>query len=466
MPRPVLAVLGGSFNPPHIGHAMIPTYLRLRGLASRVLVAPCWSHPFAKSMAPFAERLAWTRAAFAVHGEEVEVSDLEATLAARRGGGPSYTFDLLEAIAAERPEWDVRLVIGTDIVARGELDRWHRIDELRRRFPPLIVPRAGYAPPEACALPEVSSTAIRGWLADPAAPESRAGLEASVPAATLALLRRQSPGTVWLIGHGHVASHAEPWLRARGWATRTIGARALVAGEAVLPQLEDEEPRPAAIWMLCGDPKIPAVAAALGEALARREDLTGAPILHGAGALPARSARALGALVAAGHPVGTLHPICSLRREKLGGSLLGAATFGVEGDRAAKDAALALLGDQPWLDLDGLDDRGRLAYHGACALAANHLAVPFADACAVLIAQGHPREVVEEGIATLLRSSLANLLALGIPEGVTGPVSRGDQAAIDGHLAALEGTSAGAIYRALSERLAAILAAARTCGAT
>ncbi|MEZ4383156.1 MAG: DUF2520 domain-containing protein [Nannocystaceae bacterium] len=461
MPRPVLAVLGGSFNPPHVGHALIPTYLRLRGLASRVLVAPCWSHPFAKAMAPFADRLAWTRAAFAVHGDEVEVSDLEATLAARRGGGPSYTFDLLEAVAAANPEHAVRLVIGTDIVARGELDRWHRVDELRRRFPPIVVPRAGYAPPEACALPEVSSTAIRGWLADPDAPTSRAGLEAAVPAATLDLLRGRAPGEVWLIGHGHVASHAEPWLRARGWATRTIGARALVAGEEALDEAGAAARRPAAIWILCGDPKIPAVAAALAEALARRDELAGTPVLHGAGALRARGDRALAALAEAGHPVGTLHPICSLRRERLGGSLLGRATFGVEGDRAAKDAALGLLGAQPWLDLDGLDDRGRLAYHGACALAANHLAVPFADACEVLVDQGHPRAQAEGAIATLLRSSLANLLALGIPEGVTGPVSRGDQAAIDGHVAALAGTPAGAIYRALSERLAAILAASR-----
>src|SRR5690606_34598038 len=108
--RPVIAVLGGSFNPPHLGHVLIPTYVLARGLADRVVVAPCWSHPFAKSMAAFVDRLTWTRVAMAVHGDAAEVTAIEAELAARRGDGPSYTIELLEAIAADNPGSDVRLV--------------------------------------------------------------------------------------------------------------------------------------------------------------------------------------------------------------------------------------------------------------------------------------------------------------------------------------------------------------------
>ncbi len=453
MSRPVLAVLGGSFNPPHIGHALIPSYLRLRGLATRIVVAPCWSHPFAKSMASFDLRLSWTRAAMSCHGDEVIVSDLEAELAAKRGQGPSYTIELLEALAQRSPDYDVRLVIGTDIVARGEFDRWHRVQELRRRFPPIIIARSGYANANECALPEVSSTAIRALLADLSAPGARESLAASVPAALLPLLVDPSPGYIWLIGHGHVAMHAEPWLRARGWTTRVIGARALVAGQGVLESAE-AEPRVDAIWVLCGDPAIPAVA----EALAKRLDDGGpkVPVLHAAGALPAASESALGRLASAGYPVATLHPICSLRREQLARSRLAAATFGVEGDEAAVEIAGRMIGAQPTIDLSGLDLRGRRAYHGACALAANHLGVLYGEACAVLESEGCPRLPAEQAMASLLRSSLSNLLALGVPAGVTGPVARGDRAAIDGHLEALSGP-ARAIYRLLSERLAEIL---------
>jgi len=104
MRRPVLAVLGGSFDPPHIGHVLIPTYLLTRGLAARVVVAPCWSHPFAKRMSPFLERLAWTRLAMGVHGPQVDVTDLELRLAEGRSvDTPSYSYELLTAIAAAHP---------------------------------------------------------------------------------------------------------------------------------------------------------------------------------------------------------------------------------------------------------------------------------------------------------------------------------------------------------------------------
>lgn len=452
--RPVIAVLGGSFNPPHLGHTLIPTYVLARGLADRVIVAPCWSHPFAKSMAPFEDRLTWTRAAMAVHGDAVEVSAIEAELAARRGEGPSYTIELLAAIAARNPGCDVRLVIGTDIVARGELDRWHRVDELRQRFPPIIVPRAGFAPPEVCALPEVSSTAIRGWLGATADPAIRERLAAALPAALLDLLTAPSPGHIWLIGHGHVASHAEPWLRARGWTTRTIGARALADG--AIPrraEVDPAEPAVAGIWVLCRDAALPAIA----EALRHVDDpaIAAVPVLHGAGALRADDPRALGILAAAGWSVATLHPICSLRRERVHASALAQASFGVEGDPAAVALARRICGDQPILDLTGLGADGRLAYHAACSLAANHLGVLLGDATAILVEAGQPEAAAREAIAALLRSATGNLLALGIPAGITGPVSRGDQMTIDGHLAALSGP-ARELYALLSRRLAEI----------
>ena len=58
---------------------------------------------------------------------------------------------------------------------------------------------------------------------------------------------------------------------------------------------------------------------------------------------------------AAGHAVGTLHPICSLRRERPGGRL-GSCVFGIEGDPAARAIALKWIGSQEHLDLEGLDE--------------------------------------------------------------------------------------------------------------
>lgn len=444
MGRPVLAVLGGSFDPPHLGHVLIPTYLLARGLAERVLVAPCWTHPFAKRVTPFAERLTLTRLAMACHGERVEVSDIEARLAARRGDDrPSYSYELLRAIAEERPEFAVRLVVGSDIVVRGELERWHRFSELVAEFTPIVVPRMGFAAAEQCALPEISSTAVRGWLERIDEAGARDSLAAAVPAAVLHRLRGGKQGQVWLVGRGHVAAHAAPWLAERGWSTTAVAGQGLVDGTCELP-----EGTPDAIWLLCQDRALPDVAAALV-----RRGLTRVPTLHAAGALPARIA--LAALAAAGAPVGTLHPICSLRRDQPRGRLAD-CVFGVEGDPPARALALAWIGGQGHVDLAGLDAEGRVRYHAACALAGNHLAVLHARACEAMRSLGLPAPEVERAIGALMRSALENLLALGVPRGVSGAAARGDLAALERHAAALSGPAAE-LYRSLSGQLVELL---------
>jgi predicted short-subunit dehydrogenase-like oxidoreductase (DUF2520 family) len=206
---------------------------------------------------------------------------------------------------------------------------------------------------------------------------------------------------------------------------------------------------PLGVWIVVRDPAIESVAQSLvGRVPA------GVPVLHAAGALAARDV--LRPLAEHGHPVGTLHPICALRRERPWPLQLHRAAFGVEGDPAAHAFADAVLGDQPRLSLDDLDARGRRAYHAACALAANHLAVLQTAATGVLIGQGHAADVVDVAIAELLLSALANLLALGIPDGITGPVARGDAAAVQAHLDALD-PSTSALYRTLSDRLRALV---------
>lgn len=462
---PVLGVFGGAFDPPHLGHAMVPAYLRLRGLAERVLVVPCADHPLGKDLSPFVRRMALVRAAMAIHGDAVEVSDVEARLHAERGG-PSYTLRMLEAVAAEHPGHEVRLVVGSDIV--GEVQRWHRWDEIERRFAPIVVPRTGHAPPDACALPAVSSTQVRAWLrtayGDPAeaaggadvdAEERSAaeeGLAAAVPEGVLRILRTRPGPPVWVVGRGHVATHAVPWLEDQGRTVVRLRARALVAGAEAWPRAT-----PAGVWVLARDPALPHVARALCE----RGLPASVPVLHGAGAL--RAEDVLEPLRRRGHPVGTLHPICSLRAERAWPSPLPRAGFGVEGDPPARALALSFIGAQPWLDLQPLSREERRAYHAACSLAANHLAVPYAAALDVLVGQGHPAATAKAALGGLMRSALDNLVQLGVPAGVTGPVARGDAAAVQAHLDALP-ADAAALYRELSQRLATLVERARERG--
>jgi nicotinate-nucleotide adenylyltransferase len=170
MASPTVALFGGSFNPPHVGHVLAVTYALSVGLVDRVLVVPVFEHALGKRLAPFPHRLELSRRAFGwLPG--VEVSNLE-----QRLGAPSRTLRTIEALTDEHPDWQLRLLIGSDIT--GEIAKWHAFDEIERRAPPLVLTRAGSAAVEGARalLPEVSSTAVRQLLAraargEPVGPE-------------------------------------------------------------------------------------------------------------------------------------------------------------------------------------------------------------------------------------------------------------------------------------------------------
>lgn len=443
--RPVIGVFGGTFDPPHLAHTLLPSYLRARGDVDRIIVVPCADHPLGKTMSPFWQRLGWTRAAMAIHGPVVEVSDVEARLADVHGG-PSYSLRMLRTIAAAHPHARIRMVIGSDIVVRGEHLRWHRWGDIEREFDPIIVPRAGFAPPETCALPHVSSSQVRLWL-EAGNTEAVVG---AVPASVLPLLAARVDGPVWIIGRGHVQSHLQPWLERHGYQVQAHGARALLDGREALP-----EGTPACLLLLVRDCEIGNVSSCLCSRLDLSQEV---PVLHAAGRLKAEDV--LSPWRVQGHPVGTLHPICSLRRGV--GALEGAA-FGYEGDSGARAWVESWCPPSHRLDLQDLDATQRVAYHAACALVANHLPVLLDPACKTLEDHGLPTAAAWRALIALLRSAVENLASLGLPAGVTGPLSRGEIDIVRDHMAVLEPDTA-ALYATLSQRLAQILGRADARG--
>ena len=52
-----VAVYGGSFNPPHMGHVLAVAYTLAAQPVDEVLMVPCFQHPFSKELAPFEEQV-------------------------------------------------------------------------------------------------------------------------------------------------------------------------------------------------------------------------------------------------------------------------------------------------------------------------------------------------------------------------------------------------------------------------
>ena len=157
-----VGIYGGSFNPPHVAHVLAAAYVLSCRELDHLLVIPTFQHPFSKSLASFADRIAMCRLAFRDLAR-VQISSLEEEL-----GGESRTVRTLEHLHASHPEWQMRLVVGADVV--HELDRWWNPERVKQLAPPMVLGRLGIAPPPGyedapCVLPEVSSTAIRAAFA-------------------------------------------------------------------------------------------------------------------------------------------------------------------------------------------------------------------------------------------------------------------------------------------------------------
>lgn len=163
---PRIAVFGGSFDPPHVGHVLLAAWALSAGGVDRLLVIPTFAHAFAKRSAAFEHRVAMARLAFGVlDPARVEVSELERTLPT-----PSYTVHTLEHLVAAQPDATFRLLVGADVLAA--FPRWKDGARIEALAPLLVGGRAGHASAaegravadDVPSFPEVSSTDLRARL--------------------------------------------------------------------------------------------------------------------------------------------------------------------------------------------------------------------------------------------------------------------------------------------------------------
>jgi nicotinate-nucleotide adenylyltransferase len=116
---PAIGILGGSFNPPHLGHLHLARHARDELGLERVVLMPLHAsaHKAAERDPGPVHRLAMCRLAAA---EEPGVSACALEI---ERGGVSYTADTLKEIHARHPEADLTFIVGAD-TART-LPAWH-----------------------------------------------------------------------------------------------------------------------------------------------------------------------------------------------------------------------------------------------------------------------------------------------------------------------------------------------------
>lgn len=134
--RPSLGVMGGSFNPPHIGHLAIAsdvaTMLGLAGVVFTPAAAPV--HKDVDYDVPVAARLEMTR--LAVAGDErFSVSSVESDLGLR------YTLDTIVELRQRHPDHKLVFIMGSDSLLQFET--WHQPSAILALCRVAVAPRPG-----------------------------------------------------------------------------------------------------------------------------------------------------------------------------------------------------------------------------------------------------------------------------------------------------------------------------------
>jgi nicotinate-nucleotide adenylyltransferase len=133
-----LGLLGGTFDPPHVGHLIVAECARVElGLdETRLMVSgDPWMKP---PPTPAAIRLELVE--LAVAGSDGLVADGRET----HRNGPTYTIDTLHELASAHPGADLVFLLGTD--AASTLPDWHRATELAEVARFVVVTRPGADP--------------------------------------------------------------------------------------------------------------------------------------------------------------------------------------------------------------------------------------------------------------------------------------------------------------------------------
>jgi len=238
---------------------------------------------------------------------------------------------------------------------------------------------------------------------------------------------------IGFIGTGTVATALAVGLSNKGYPVVAVSNRSLESarnlarlprGCQALPNNQDVADAADLIFITTPDDVIASVAAEV-------KWHSGHSVVHCSGAdstdilAPAKKAGAL---------VGVLHPLqtfASLRQENLPGTF-----FSLEAEEplltTLRDITTALGGR--YIEIKAGD---KVVYHAAAVLACNYLVTLVKLATDLWQTFNIPPEQAIQALLPLVRGTISNIDAVGIPQCLTGPIARGDTGTVKKHLNAL-----------------------------
>jgi nicotinate-nucleotide adenylyltransferase len=124
VPPQSLGILGGTFNPPHLGHIAVASHARTQLGLERLTLMPSHAPPHKAATEDPGPEQRLRMCELAVTGH----AGLSACALEVKRGGSSYTVDTLLSLHDLHPDTQFTLILGSDIART--LPSWHRAREL------------------------------------------------------------------------------------------------------------------------------------------------------------------------------------------------------------------------------------------------------------------------------------------------------------------------------------------------
>jgi len=133
-----IAIYGGSFDPPHIGHQIACMWLTEALNAELVVVVPTYEHYFGKNLIDFSHRMRMCELMI----DRFPNDDIGVSSAEERLPKPNTTLGLVEDVKKFYPDNQIEVVIGTDLIP--SLHKWHNWDKVAEQARIVAVGRTGF----------------------------------------------------------------------------------------------------------------------------------------------------------------------------------------------------------------------------------------------------------------------------------------------------------------------------------
>jgi len=128
-----IAILGGSFDPPHFGHLLAARQILDFTKTDEVWLMPCFSHPFDKNTSSVKHRLAMAKLC---SKGKIKVSDWEI-----KQKKISYSINTLNCLSQKFPQHKFSFIIGSEQVK--DFKKWKDWQQILKKYKIWIFPRDG-----------------------------------------------------------------------------------------------------------------------------------------------------------------------------------------------------------------------------------------------------------------------------------------------------------------------------------